>query len=84
MDTGGIIKQLTEERDRIDEVIRVLSGSDAKAIPPQTAKTGRKPMSDAARKRRGSFYALDSIKNLQRNCTRLWRFSASRMCSLAR
>jgi hypothetical protein len=50
MDTNELIRQLTEERNRIDAVIKLLSGTiytTAKYVEPKT----RKPMSAAARKR---------------------------------
>jgi hypothetical protein len=49
MDTNELIRQLTEERDRIDAAIKLLSGSDAPTKAP--AKGKRKKMSAAARKR---------------------------------
>src|ERR1035438_869245 len=48
MDTTDIIKQLTAERERIDAVIKLLSGSSTTKASP---KGKRKPMSAAARKR---------------------------------
>lgn len=47
MDTNDLIRQLTEERDRIDAVIKLLSGMDT----PTKATKKRKPMSAAAQKR---------------------------------
>ena len=47
MDTTDIVKQLTAERDRIDTVIKLLSGT-RNATPAEGKK---KPMSAAARKR---------------------------------
>jgi hypothetical protein len=47
MDTNELIQQLTAERDRIDAVIKLLSGMDT----PTKASKKRKPMSAAARKR---------------------------------
>src|ERR1035438_6897523 len=51
MDTTDIIKQLTAERDRIDAVIKLLSGSPTTAAPAKKRK--RRKMSAAARKRIG-------------------------------
>ncbi len=48
MDTTDIIKQLTAERDRIDAVVKLLSGTTVTTAP---AKGKRKKMSAAARKR---------------------------------
>jgi hypothetical protein len=64
MDTTDIIKELSAERDRIDLVIKLLSGSgtaSTKATPPAEGKAtrkkrrvsaeARKKMSEAQRKR---------------------------------
>ena len=52
MDTNELIRQLTEERNRIDAAIKLLSGSDttASAKAPKAIRKRRK-MSAAARKR---------------------------------
>jgi hypothetical protein len=48
MDTNDLIRQLSEERDRIDAVIKLLSGSDAPTMA--SVKGKRKKMSAATRK----------------------------------
>ena len=49
MDTNELIRQLTEERNRIDAVIKLLSGSRTST----RAVKGKSSMSAAARKRIG-------------------------------
>jgi hypothetical protein len=48
MDTNELVRQLTEERDRIDAAIKLLSGLDT---PTEAARKKRKPLSAGARKR---------------------------------
>jgi hypothetical protein len=49
MDTNDIVKHLTDERDRIDAAIKLLSGSAT--AKPTGKKRGRRKMSKEARAR---------------------------------
>ena len=54
MDINELIQQMTDERDRIDAAIRLLSGSGTRATTPSKAPKARgkrKKMSAAGRKR---------------------------------
>ncbi len=51
METTELIRQLTEERNRIDAAMKLLSGLGTTVTTKATAKGKRKKMSAAARKR---------------------------------
>jgi hypothetical protein len=51
MDTNDLIRQLTEQRDRIDAAIKLLSDSGTTTKAPKITRKQRKPLSAAARKR---------------------------------